>query len=309
MDTEEAVLIAACSTVAQVGVLLAESDDAPRGAKTQIRTVTVLNFEPILQSHMQPDSRTIFAVRRRLSYGSLHFYKTIVTTSLLREESRSLSVFLGSTGGYQELAAAMGMSRSYVLEVTNEVVRVLKSVAGAVISFPCECQECDAIESGFAERHVYHGVVGTNDVSFVEIERPDDFDGFYCRKYYPALNVQAVVTSGNLFLSVEVRPGSWSDSKCWKYSKLGCTLYKIIPSGSPFIGDAGYPIQPGLIVSYDEREEGDYCHLAKKNLTTATQAQDTARCYESRITSYFAAATIVLHNLLIHFRDTTNIVR
>ncbi|EGZ17206.1 hypothetical protein PHYSODRAFT_440849, partial [Phytophthora sojae] len=51
MNEEEAVLVATYSAVAQVAVLLSgESDDAPRGPKEQIRTVTSLHFEPMLQS-------------------------------------------------------------------------------------------------------------------------------------------------------------------------------------------------------------------------------------------------------------------
>ncbi|EGZ04471.1 hypothetical protein PHYSODRAFT_384136, partial [Phytophthora sojae] len=51
MNEEEAVLVATCSAVAQVAVLLSgESDDAPQGPKEQIRTVTSLHFEPMLQS-------------------------------------------------------------------------------------------------------------------------------------------------------------------------------------------------------------------------------------------------------------------
>ncbi|EGZ08021.1 hypothetical protein PHYSODRAFT_526067 [Phytophthora sojae] len=67
--------------------------------------------------------------------------------------------FLGSTGGYREVGGAMGMSRSYVMEITTEVVRVLRAMAAAVISFPRRREDWDAIESGFAARHGYPGVV------------------------------------------------------------------------------------------------------------------------------------------------------
>eukprot|EP00644_Phytophthora_capsici_P003580 jgi/Phyca11/116624/e_gw1.31.446.1 len=52
--------------------------------------------------------------------------------------------FLGSSGGYRETGAAMGMSRSYVMEITTEVVRVLKIVAPRVISFPSNREEWNA---------------------------------------------------------------------------------------------------------------------------------------------------------------------
>ena len=34
---------------------------------------------------------------------------------------------------------------------------------------------------------------GAIDESIIEIQRPCDFEGWYCRKGYPALNIQAVV--------------------------------------------------------------------------------------------------------------------
>ncbi|KAG6955276.1 hypothetical protein JG688_00011944, partial [Phytophthora aleatoria] len=95
-------------------------------------------------------------------------------------------------------------------------------------------------------------VVGALDGSLIEIERPEKFDGFYCRKCYPALNVQEIVSGDILLLSVEVRPGSWSDRKCWLYSAIGRTLYNVIPPGTHFIGDAGYALLPGLMVPYRE---------------------------------------------------------
>ncbi|KAG2808256.1 hypothetical protein PC116_g25276 [Phytophthora cactorum] len=48
----------------------------------------------------------------------------------------------------------MVMSRSYVMEITTEVVRLLSETAPSV--------------------------VGARDGSLIEIERPENFDGFYC---------------------------------------------------------------------------------------------------------------------------------
>ncbi|KAG6942247.1 hypothetical protein JG688_00018237 [Phytophthora aleatoria] len=112
----------------------------------------------------------------------------------------------------------MGMSRSYVMEITTVVVRVLSETAPSVVSFPRAQRDWKAVEAGSASRHGYPGVVGAVDVSLIEIERPEKFDGFYCSKCYPALNVQTSVSVDNLFLSVEVRPGSWPGRKCWLHS-------------------------------------------------------------------------------------------
>ncbi|EEY63735.1 uncharacterized protein PITG_02218 [Phytophthora infestans T30-4] len=231
--------------------------------------------------------------------------------------------FLGSSGGYRETGAAMGMSRSYVMEITSEVVRVLKIVAPQVISFPSNREEWNAVEAGFASKHGYPGIAGAIDGSLIEIERPDNFDGFYCRKAYPALNMQAIVTSDGFFLSVDVRPGSWSDSKCWQYSTIGRSVGNVLPAGKHFIGDAGYALLPWLIVPYCEREEGgrlsqqqkqfNFLHSSTRMAVECTFGRWKGRfrmlqCALSQETARrsanFVVATVVLHNLMKIYRDS-----
>ncbi|ETM30483.1 hypothetical protein L914_21841, partial [Phytophthora nicotianae] len=65
--------------------------------------------------------------------------------------------FVGSVGGYREVSAAMGMSRSYVMEITTEVVRVLRDVTPFVVAFPRDQNGWNAVEAGFAARHGYPG--------------------------------------------------------------------------------------------------------------------------------------------------------
>ncbi|EEY57778.1 uncharacterized protein PITG_00354 [Phytophthora infestans T30-4] len=143
----------------------------------------------------------------------------------------SKKTFLREHSHNKKVAAAlyfMGSTGGY-REVG--VVRALRAAAPQIVAFPRDQGGWDAIKSEFAARHGYPGC-------------------------YPALNVQAIVTSDNVFLSAEVRSGSWSDRKCWQYSKIGRTLYSTIPPGTHFIGDAGYALLPGLIVPYSDREEG-----------------------------------------------------
>jgi hypothetical protein len=148
------------------------------------------------------------------------------------------------------------MSQGYLMEIVTEVVRVLIKVSSRIIAFPSTMKEWRRVERGFASRHNYPAVVGAIDGSLLHIQRPRDFEGFYCRKGYPALNLQAIVTSDKRFLSTELRPGSWSDRKAWKYSAIGRHVHDVIPPGTHFIGDAGYALSPALMVPYMEREEG-----------------------------------------------------
>ncbi|KAG6963447.1 hypothetical protein JG688_00008144 [Phytophthora aleatoria] len=64
----------------------------------------------------------------------------------------------------------MGMSRSYVMEITTEVVRVLNMTSSDVISFPRSRWGWDAVEAKFASRHGYPGIVSDcNICSVVEL--------------------------------------------------------------------------------------------------------------------------------------------
>ncbi|KAF1779573.1 hypothetical protein JG687_00006837 [Phytophthora cactorum] len=64
----------------------------------------------------------------------------------------------------------MGMSRSYVMEITTEVVRVLNMTSSDIISFPRSRWGWDTVEAKFASRHGYPGIVSDcNICSVVEL--------------------------------------------------------------------------------------------------------------------------------------------
>ncbi|EEY55244.1 uncharacterized protein PITG_09146 [Phytophthora infestans T30-4] len=214
------------------------------------------SYDSWFETNLRCSKKTFLRVANFLQCQGVRFAAAKSKQHCYNKKVAAALYFMGSTGGYREVGGAMGMCRSYVSEITAEVVRVLRAAAPQIVAFPRDQGGWDAIESEFAARHGYPGVVGAIDGSLIEVERPYEFDGFYCRKCYPALNVQAIVTSDNVFLSAEVRPGSWSDRKCWQYSKIGRTVYSTIPPGAHFIGDAGYALLPGLIVPYSDREEG-----------------------------------------------------
>ncbi|EEY60844.1 uncharacterized protein PITG_13589 [Phytophthora infestans T30-4] len=280
------------------------------------------------EDNMRCTKETFLRLGRFLQEHGIRFANAKVRQHSYEKKVAAALYFLGSSGGYREVGAAMGMSRSYVKEITDEVIHVLKLVACQVISFPRDRRRWNTIEDQFALRQGYPGVVGAIDGSLVEVERPDDFDGFYCRKSYPALNVQAIVTMDNYFLSVEVRPGSWSDRKCWQHSVIARNVFNIIPAGTHFVGDAGYALSPGLMVPYSDREEGgalterqnkfNYFHSSTRMVVESTFGhwkgrfkilQCTLNQDTPRDASDVIVATIVLHNLIISFRDAAAIPR
>ncbi|GMF55204.1 unnamed protein product [Phytophthora fragariaefolia] len=272
---EEEIVVATCSAVAQITGLLALPTQ-PQGQKQNIRTVSRLHLEPLLQSaayacwfedNIRCTKSTFLRIVVFLRNHGVRFAAATAKEHSFEKEIAASLFSLGSAGGYREAGAAMGMSRRYVKEITTEVVRVLKYVASSVISFPRD-----------------------------------------------------------LFLSGEVRPGSWSDSKCWKYSIIGRTTYTTIPSGTHFIGGTGYALLPWLIVPYNEREEGGMLSPQQKqfnflHFSTRIAVERTFGFWKGRFRNQqtpmsqatpchaadFIVATMVLHNLMIRFRDRTRI--
>ncbi|KAJ0410751.1 hypothetical protein ATCC90586_001380 [Pythium insidiosum] len=147
--------------------------------------------------------------------------------------------YLGSQGGYREAGNAFGMSKSWAVECTSALIDVLFDAAGDFITWPSSPDAWADIETAFYDRRGFPGVVGAIDGCLFEKERPEEYEGFFCRKGYAALNAQAIVDAQGRFMSVDVRPGSWSDQKMWRQSCIGKTIRAKIPPGTHLIGDAG----------------------------------------------------------------------
>ncbi|KAL3671894.1 hypothetical protein V7S43_002561 [Phytophthora oleae] len=129
----------------------------------QKRTVTVLHFDALLTA---ASCEAWFVDNLRCSRSSfiaitrfLHLYDILFATAASKKYSYEKKVaaalhFFASSGGYRETAAAMGMNKSYVIDIVDEVARVLYAVADDVIAFP-SCQDgWDDIERNFAVRRV-----------------------------------------------------------------------------------------------------------------------------------------------------------
>ena len=67
------------------------------------------------------------------------------------------------------------------------------------------------VELEFQKRRGIPGVVGAIDGTLIDIQRPKGYDGFYNRNGDPSLNIQSVVDANSYFMSIDIRPGSFSD--------------------------------------------------------------------------------------------------
>ncbi|DAZ98599.1 TPA: hypothetical protein N0F65_001018, partial [Lagenidium giganteum] len=159
----------------------------------------------------------------RIVLGEFDVERSIKPHSLKRR-----SRFLGSQGGYRETAQALGISKSWLIEF----IPVFRNM----------------IEQRFYAMRGFLGVVAAIDGTLIPITRSRYIEGFYCRKFYPALNMQAIVDASMMFRSVDVRPGSWSDQEIWNASEAGKTLRYQMPPRTHVIADAGYALRPWMLI-------------------------------------------------------------
>ncbi|KAG6941339.1 hypothetical protein JG687_00019714 [Phytophthora cactorum] len=92
-------------------------------------------------------------------------------------------------------ASMLGISRLRAVIYINETLDVLNSLASRYIV-----------------------VVGAVDGTLIRIPRPRDFEGWDCRKNFPAVNVQAIVYNKGYFRSIYIRAGSNNDQSLWNGS-------------------------------------------------------------------------------------------
>ena len=89
------------------------------------------------------------------------------------------------------------------------------------------------------------------DGSLIQIERPMDYEGWYCRKGYPAINVQCVVDYKRRFPSFAMRPGAENDKGVYSRSEFGNTIRRLLPPNKVILADAGYQLFAHCLTPYE----------------------------------------------------------
>lgn len=146
--------------------------------------------------------------------------------------------------------------------------------------------------------------------------------GWYCRKNYPAFNVQGVVDSQKKFISYAIRPGSQNDKSVYNGSIFGQTCASLIPEDFYFVADAGYTLHTHLITPYKQKEGQPVqeVHFNKIHSQTRMKVENAFGILKNRFRilkaplaqksfddmALIIKACIVLHNLLILFNDEGN---
>jgi hypothetical protein len=230
--------------------------------------------------------------------------------------------YLSQSVAAHESAAIFGMGKSSVLRYIKQVMEILthESVIRETVRLPRSSAEWDIIMDGFENICGFPNVCGCIDGTLIEILRPSDYEGWYCRKMYPAINMQAIVDHKKRIMSYSIRPGSFNDAMIFKFSIDGSRIKNWIPRQGHLIGDQGYKLSYYLLIPYpeDTRNPSERKYNYKLSATRMTVEQsfgilknrfrilkEPLKQRDHSSISQIVESCIVLHNLLINYNDDT----
>ncbi|ETL93321.1 hypothetical protein L917_08498 [Phytophthora nicotianae] len=232
-------------------------------------------------------------------------------------------VYLASGGSMDNAATVLGMSKSSAVVYINQVLSVLSKMAKQKITLPSTSAEIKRVSLGFEKIAGFPDVIGAIDGSLIRISRPAEHEGWYCRKNFPAVNMQAVVDHQTAFRSFSIRAGSMNDQSLWNLS--GLRNKSTIPAGMHFVGDAGYKIFRHLLTPFDEAAAA-HCPKKKRYNYKLSQTRITVERAFGILKNRFRVllmkvqmkspqkvtqlivSCMVLHNLMIELKDTYIVV-
>lgn len=89
------------------------------------------------------------------------------------------------------------------------------------IHLPTSLEEWHDEQGAFEMRAGVPLVCAAVEGTFIELRRFKVHEGWYCRKDYPVVNLQAVVDHKQRFISFDLGTGSWIDKKIWSAQCFG----------------------------------------------------------------------------------------
>ena len=155
-------------------------------------------------------------------------------------------------GSIVESANAFGMSKSSAWRYIDQIVRLLVNVIGpSAIKLPDTNQEWEAMSDGFEAICGFPDTCLAIDGVLFEIERPSDYEGWYCRKGFPAINALVAVDHLGKIRDFALRPCSENDKGVYNRSNFGSTIASLLPPGKIIVADAGYQLFVHCITPYE----------------------------------------------------------
>jgi hypothetical protein len=247
--------------------------------------------------------------------------------------------YLTRSGAVVDSAKVFGMGKASAIRFIDQVLDIVIDRLGPrFIYLPQSDEEWQQLSEGFEQVCSFPDACLAVDGTLIQIERPFDYEGWYCRKGWPAINVQGVVDFKRRFRSYAMRPGAENDKGVFNRSEFGKTIHQLLPQNKTILADAGYQLFRHCMTPYDihdgmTQEEKHYNHLhsctriivenafgilknrfrrfkaplnQKGNLDNGwrpERRQKTASSQAARI----IRACLVLHNIYIDLRDDADI--
>ncbi|KAG4041392.1 hypothetical protein PC123_g23094 [Phytophthora cactorum] len=97
-------------------------------------------------------------------------------------------MYLTQGGTIEAAGQVLNILHTRAVIYINATLEMIVGFAKSTIRM-ADPSETSAVEDGFFTLADFPDVVGTVDGTLVRIARPADFEGWYCRKDYPAVNV------------------------------------------------------------------------------------------------------------------------
>lgn len=237
--------------------------------------------------------------------------------------------YLTHSGSVRQAAGTFGMGKTSALRFIWEVIEIIVGpLRKQYIVEPGSHDEWIRVARGFEELCGFPNVCFAVDGSLLAVERPYDFEGWYCRKGFPAINAQVVVDSQLRILSYDLRPGSANDRAIWRYSRFGREVDRIIPAGCYGVGDAGYTLSTRLLTPYATEEKMNqdevlfnYLHSKTRIVVERTFGsiknrfrilkiplcqKETSASSQQRQIAKVIQACFILHNIMLVLSDEMN---
>ncbi|KAH9067311.1 hypothetical protein Ae201684P_021471 [Aphanomyces euteiches] len=252
--------------------------------------------------HERLHHNTVFGIDDRVAMALLH-HNTVFG---IDDRVAMALQYLTHADGYDPTAEIFGISKTRAyMYVCQVVLFVNKCFLSRTVRLPNDSAEWEEIRRGFEMKAGFPNCYGALDGSLIPIKRFADFDGWYCRKGFPAFNMQAVVDDKLRFRSYSLRSGSQNDKSLFNHSRFGRTCHKVVPVGDCFVGDTGYKLYEHIMTPYPILS-----HMSDEDRAVLRFVEDTFRIHQTVFLhdtpeqmAALITCTLVLHNWFIDLDD------
>jgi hypothetical protein len=271
-----------------------------------------------------------FRLRFRGSRTGFQFIESLVVAAVPEQDRRKTRnqlllclYFLGHKVTLQELSDLFGIPKTSCWRAISELTKLITGrLAMRVIRLP-SVDEMEALAAKFALLRPIQGTILAVDGTHLPIEAPLTCPERYVnRKGWHSVNVQVVVDADCIFRHVYgALPGCSHDAYVYKRSSFSSFVERSIPAQFHVLGDAAYPLRPGLLTPYrglslaPHQQGFNRQHSSQRMKVECALGQLKGRFARFRYASRFgeqpAAArlflvAVVMHNLIkAHRLDTS----